>query len=233
MMKIKNLVKSTIAILLFISLIGITPADAQNESSTLSAYRTLPSDCIEPNAIFTITVSASDYGAIGEVEETLCDGWTYINSSLKDSQVAVSGNTVKFYLFGETNFNYTIRAPSDEDKSCNISGILRDQNNNSVDVEGENDNTICTCPEQSSEQDSSSSRSRSSSTSTAQPTEESTVQPTDDPTEASPVGSSENVTEEATDEGPSEEPDATPGFTVVTMLIVAVISIILRSSTKK
>jgi hypothetical protein len=240
MIKIKKRLKSTISILLFISLIGITSADVQNANSSVSAYRTLPSDCIEPNAEFTVTVSASNYGTFGEVAETLCDEWTYTGSSVQDSQVTVSGNTVKFYLFGETEFTYTVRAPSAEGACCTISGILRDQDLNSIDIDGESDNT-CTCPGQSSGTSSSSSHSKPSSTFTAQPTEESTVQPTNvttetptrESTDASPGGSGDNTTEETSDEGSSEEQDATPGFTVVTMLIAAVIGIILRSSTKK
>ena len=105
-----------------------------------TASRTLP-DCVDPNTEFTITVSASDYGTIGEVTETLCDGWTYTGSSLQNSQVDVSGNTVKFYLFGETDFTYTVQAPSTVGECCSISGNLRDQYLNSVDVEG--DSQIC------------------------------------------------------------------------------------------
>jgi len=241
MIKIKNLMISTIVILFFISLIGIASADVNNGSSTMSAYRTLPSDCIEPNTDFTITVNASNYGTICEVVETLCDGWTYTGSSLEDSQVMVLDNTVTFYLFGETNFTYIVQAPSDEDKCCTISGIIGNQNK-SVEVDEESDNVVCTCPDQSS--GSNSSYSGPSSTSTAEPTEESTVQPTEESTvqptdvstesstEASPGGFGDNTIKEAPDEG-SEEPDAIPGFTAMTMLIAAVIGIMFRSSTKK
>jgi hypothetical protein len=108
-----------------------------------SALRTLPLDCVEPNAEFNITVSASDYGAIDEVTETLCDGWTYTGSSLQDSQVSVSDNTVKFYLFGEAGFNYTVRASSTAGECCTITGNLRDQYLNSVDVEGDSQVSVC------------------------------------------------------------------------------------------
>ncbi|KAF5430261.1 hypothetical protein C5S42_00565, partial [Candidatus Methanomarinus sp.] len=108
-----------------------------------SALRTLPSDCVEPNAEFAITVNASDYGTIGEVTETLCDEWTYTGSSLQDSQVSVSDNTVKFYLFGETSFTYTVQASSTAGECCTITGNLRDQYLNSVDVEGDSQVSVC------------------------------------------------------------------------------------------
>ena len=223
---------STIAILLFISLIGFVSADDK-----MSAYRTLPSECIEPNTEFTITVNASNYGPNGEVVETLCDGWTCTGSSLNSAE-KTKGNKVTFYLSGETNFTYTVQAPSDEDKCCTINGILGNQTK-IVDVNEKSGKPVCTC--------SSSSNSRPSSTSTAQPTEESTVQPTVQPTEestvqptdvltessteASPGGFGDNTIKETTDNA-SEEPTL-PGFTTITMLIAAVIGIIFRLSTKK
>ena len=112
--------------------------------NSMQAYRTFESNCVDSNAEFTVTVSASNYGTFGEVAETLCDGWTYTGSSLQDSQVDVSGNTVKFYLFGETSLTYTVQAPSTEGECCVISGILRDQDLDSIDVEG--DSQVCVCP---------------------------------------------------------------------------------------
>jgi hypothetical protein len=228
MIKIKNIMISTIVILLFISLIGIVSADGKNGSSAMSADRTIPSDCVEPNTEFTITVNASNYGTDGGVEETLCDGWTYKASSLKESDVKESGNTVTFYLFGEKNFTYTVQAPSDENECCTISGNLMNLKNNSiVEVDEKSGKPVCTC--------SSSSNSKPTSTSTAQPTEESTQQPTDisteSSTEASAGGSGDSTIKETTD-NTTEEPTI-PGFTTMAMLIAAVIGIMFRSFTKK
>ena len=86
-----------------------------------SATRDLPSDCVNPNSVFTVTIAASDFGTFGEVSETLCDGWTYTGTSLEPSQVVVDGNTVKFYLLGDTTFTYTVQAPSTQGECCTIS----------------------------------------------------------------------------------------------------------------
>jgi hypothetical protein len=95
--------------------------------------------------VFTVTVSASDYGAFGRVTETLCNGWTYQSSSLDPTQVEVSGNTVIFKLVGETSFTYTVQASSTEGECCSISGILKDYMKNEYAVTG--DSQVCVCPE--------------------------------------------------------------------------------------
>jgi len=92
-----------------------------------TATRTLPDECINTSSEFTVTITASDYGAIGELAEILCDNWTYVESSLDPAQVEVTANTVMFTLLGDTEFTYTVQAPDEEGACCNITGTLRSQ----------------------------------------------------------------------------------------------------------
>jgi len=114
-------------------------------SAAASASRTLPSSCVNPDTEFTVTIAASDYGSIAEVSETLCNGWTYKGTSLNPSQVSEDGNTVKFYLFGESSFTYTVQAPSNEGECCTISGTFKDQSQNSYQTGG--DTQVCVSDE--------------------------------------------------------------------------------------
>jgi hypothetical protein len=106
-----------------------------------SATRTLP-DCADKNTEFTVTVDASNYGGFGQITETLCDGWTYVSSSLPAYQVDVNGNQVTFTLVGDTSFTYTIMAP--EDGCCEIDGVLTDADKVTYDVGGDDEICICT-----------------------------------------------------------------------------------------
>ena len=53
----------------------------------------------------TVTIAASNYGPAGGVTETLPDGFMYVSSSLPDSQVLHTGQTVRFTLQGDTSFH--------------------------------------------------------------------------------------------------------------------------------
>lgn len=136
-MKIRSIITVNIALLILSLLITSVVAEP-------SAIRDIPPQCVEPDNQITITITVSDYGAIGEVKETFCEGWTYIESSLAPSQVTVDDNTVKFYLFGETGFTYNIRVPNSPDECCTISGTIKDQHLNSFPVTGQSE--ICICP---------------------------------------------------------------------------------------
>jgi len=139
MIEMRKAVTTTemVAILLLIVAVS-SPAAAE-----ASATRDLPDGCVDPNTEFTVTISASDYGAFGRVTETLCDGWTYQSSSLDPTQVEVSGDTVIFKLVGETSFTYTVQASGTAGECCTISGILEDYMKNEYAVIGGGE--VCAC----------------------------------------------------------------------------------------
>ncbi len=80
------------------------------EPATAIATRTLLAESISPGASFTIGIETSGYGIMSQVKETLPAGFTYVNSTLDPGSVEITDNTVKFTLFGESSFNYTVRA---------------------------------------------------------------------------------------------------------------------------
>ena len=125
------------AILLLIVAVS-SPAAAE-----ASATRDLPDGCVDPDTEFTVTISASDYGAFGRVTETLCDGWTYQSSSLDPAQVEVSDDTVIFKLLGETSFTYTVQALGTAGECCTISGILKNYLTNEYAVTGDSQVYVC------------------------------------------------------------------------------------------
>ncbi len=105
------------------------------------AQRSFSPAPVGPGEEVTVTISADNYGSAAGVTEMLPAGFTYISSSLPDSQVTATGQTVKFALFGEMSFTYSVTAPS-EDGSYAFSGALRDFDQNDHDVGGDSTVTV-------------------------------------------------------------------------------------------
>ena len=82
-----------------------------------------------------VTVTASGYGPFGGIMETLPAGFSYVSSSLPDDSVTVNGQEVTFSLFGETDFTYTVAAPSAKG-SYSFSGVLTNSDRAEVPVGG-------------------------------------------------------------------------------------------------
>ena len=123
---------------------GTTPPLPEKDdidSVTPLAMRDLPDECVEPGEEFDVSITVSDYGLFGVLDEELCDDWIYINSSLTSEQVEVANKSIKFVLFGESSFSYTVRAPSEQSGPCTIKGTLKDLDKVEYSVEG--DSQIC------------------------------------------------------------------------------------------
>ena len=102
----------------------------------VSASRSFSPASVAPGGEVVVTINAASYGVGGAVTETLPEGFTYVSSSLPDSQVSVTGQQVRFTLQGDTSFTYTVTAPSVEG-SYAFSGTLRDDEGNVHDVGGD------------------------------------------------------------------------------------------------
>ena len=74
-----------------------------------------------------VTITATNYGGFGQVEETLPEGFSYTGSSLSEGSVTVDGQTVSFVLLGDGSFTYTVDVP-DEEGAYTFSGVLKDAN---------------------------------------------------------------------------------------------------------
>ena len=95
-----------------------------------TAGRNLP-DVVTVNTEFDVGITASDYGAFGQIIETLPAGFTYTGvTDLEDFQVdAVSvPGQVTFTLLGETAFTYTVMAPATASIHT-FAGILKNSDN--------------------------------------------------------------------------------------------------------
>ena len=95
--------------------------------SNPEATRNLPTAPVAPGSEFTVTIAATNYGAFGQVVETLPDGFSYVPDSTSPATVraAVDGQEVTFTLLGEESFSYKVMASRTGD-SHTFRGILRD-----------------------------------------------------------------------------------------------------------
>ena len=108
-----------------------------------TATRTLPAEPVPAGESFTVTIEVSDYGMFGQIAESLPEGFCYMSSTFDSVSVTwmLPTNTVKFTLFGETFFTYTVGAP-DTEGTYNFSGILKDEYKNESVVGGDTEIVI-------------------------------------------------------------------------------------------
>ena len=104
-------------------------------AATPDATRALPASVL-PGADFRITISYSDIGSMGQVNETLPDGFTYVSSSLSSSAVVTDIGWAKFTLISGLNFTYTVTA-SDVVGTGTCLGAVRDEDKNVAVIGGE------------------------------------------------------------------------------------------------
>ena len=66
---------------------------------------------VNPYAVtLVVTINVANYGGVGELVETLPDGFTYVSTTHGD--VVRDGQELSFSLVGETSFTYTVTAPN-------------------------------------------------------------------------------------------------------------------------
>jgi len=109
---------------------------AEEEDAKPTAKRTLPEEPVAAGKNFTIEIEASHYGTIGHVVETLPEEFVYEDSTLNQESVEVEDDTVRFELWGEPSFTYTVTAPEIEGVYT-VTGILIDGDENEYDIEGD------------------------------------------------------------------------------------------------
>ena len=97
------------------------------EASSHSAARSFSKPWAPPGGRLVVTITATNYGGFGQVEETLPEGFSYTGSSLSEGSVTVDGPTVSFVLLGDGSFTYTVEVPDVED-TYTLSGVLKDAN---------------------------------------------------------------------------------------------------------
>ena len=96
-------------------------ADAQSAQ----ARRTLSSPWVEPGGQVRVTITARDFGAFAQIDETLPPGFRYAGSDLPAEAVTRAGQKLTVILLGESKVTYTLAAP-DQPGSYAFSGVLLD-----------------------------------------------------------------------------------------------------------
>ena len=114
---------------------GPWSAAAAGTPATWGAIRSFSPPSVAPAGEVVVMITASGYGAFGEVVETLPPGFRYVSRSLSDSGVTAVGREVRFSLFGQTAFTYTVTAPSAAG-TYSFSGVLRNADRKDVAVGG-------------------------------------------------------------------------------------------------
>ena len=124
---------------------GPWSATATGTPGTWGATRSFSQTRVDPGGTVTVTISASGYGAFGQVVETLPPGFGYVSSSLSDAAIEVAGQQVTFILAGDASFTYTITA-SNVEGSYSFNGVLQNVDNEAVPVGGALSVTVGAAP---------------------------------------------------------------------------------------
>ena len=114
---------------------GPWSATAPGTPATWGAIRSFSPPSVAPAGEVVVMITASGYDRFGAVTETLPPGFSYVSSSLEDSGVTDVGREVRFSLFGQTAFTYTVTAPGTAG-TYSFSGVLRNSDREDVPVGG-------------------------------------------------------------------------------------------------
>ena len=193
------------AALAFAAMVGaialLTPPGVV-EAQAHSASRAFQRTWAAPGSELRVTITARNYGAFGQVEETLPDGFTFVRSSLPGNQVAEEGQVVRFSLFGDSSFTYFVTVPSAEGQYT-FTGVVKNADRDERTISGHTQLRVGSPPTPAP-------TSTPTPEPTATPTPEPTATPTPEPT-ATPVPT-ETPTPSPTPT-PTPEPTAAPTAT--------------------
>ena len=171
-------------------------------AQTQSAVRSFDADTVEPGVTIEITVTANDYGQIGQIVETLPEGFTFVDSTHDAEGVEVGGRAVTFTLLQDDSVTYTVEV-SETDGDYEFTGVLKNEDKEESPVGGASRVTVL---------------------SPATPTSQPTILPTQTPT---PTAGPDGVTTDTGtgNETNSEEPPEESGiiFWIISALSVLVI----------
>ncbi len=108
-------------------IVRATPPPAPTSTPTPvepNASRRFSQSWALPGGELTVTITATGYGGLGQVVETLPTGFSYASSSLPDATM-VEGRIVTFTLLGDESFTYTATASAEEGGHA-FAGVLKD-----------------------------------------------------------------------------------------------------------
>ena len=104
----------------------VTVEAAEPPALEASATRSFGAATVPAGGQLMVTITASNYGRIGSVEERLPAGFSYVSSTHPDAGVTFAGQAVRFALAqGDNSLTYTVTAP-DMGGSYDFDGSLQD-----------------------------------------------------------------------------------------------------------
>ena len=185
--------------------------DAQSHSAT----RTFRQNWASPGGELRVTITASNYGPIGQVVETLPEGFSYVNATLDEFQIEVEGRTLRFNLFGDARFNYVVTVPTVEGRYT-FTGVIRNDDREERVIAGHTQFRVGPPPTPAP---TSTPTPEPTATATPEPTATSTPEPTatPEPTETPTPSPTPTPAPTATATlSPTPEPTPTPAPTATT-----------------
>ena len=185
---------AALAIVAMVGALALLAQPGDVEAQSHSASRTFRQNWAAPGGELRVTITASNYGAFGQVVETLPDGFTFKSATLPSSQIEQEAQVVRFNLFGDSSVNYVVTVPTTEGRYT-FTGVIRNADRAERSVTGHTQFRVGPPPTPAP-----------TSTPTPVPTATSTPVPTATPT---PEPTATPVPTETPTPSPTPEPTAT------------------------
>lgn len=134
---------SALLALVMVAAVGLLTHGSASASGH-TATRHISEHWVAPGDEVVITISATGYGALGQVVETLPPGFAYVESSISEG-TRTDGQSVVFTLLGEESFTYTV-AVSNIEGVYSFSGIVKDLDKEERAVTGHSEITVSASP---------------------------------------------------------------------------------------
>ena len=166
---------AALAIAAMVGAVALLTPTGVVEAQSHSASRAFQRTWAAPGSELRVTITASNFGAFGQVVETLPEGFSFVSASLP---VEEEGQVVRFNLFGDSSFNYVVTVPTAEGQYV-FSGNIRNQDKEERTISGHRQFRVGPPPTPAP-------TSTPTPTPTATATPEPTATPTPEPT-ATPV----------------------------------------------
>ena len=115
---------AALAIVAMVGALALLAQPGVVEAQSHSASRTFQRTWAAPGGELRVTITASNYGAFGQVVETLPDGFTFKSATLPSGQIEQEAQVVRFNLFGDSSFNYVVTVPTTEGRYT-FTGVIR------------------------------------------------------------------------------------------------------------
>ena len=115
---------AALAIVAMVGALALLAQPGVVEAQSPSATRTFRQNWAASGGELRVTITASNYGAFGQVVETLPDGFTFKSATLPSSQIEQEAQVVRFNLFGDSSVNYVVTVPTTEGRYT-FTGVIR------------------------------------------------------------------------------------------------------------